>query len=354
MRKFNSLLSATLISFSLFSQTASPCTIFSLYPKNEHWVGRTYDWSYGHGLIFTNEKNVTKKALQLLPSDVPLTWTSNFGSVTFNQFGKEFPTGGMNEKGMVIEALELLYSRFPDGDARPSFNELQFMQYVLDNYSSVEDLNSDLPNIRLAPVGSKLHYFTCDVKKCMTIEFLEGKVVTHFDKDLSISGLANNSYEHHVKYASKYITFGGNKPIDMESHNSLDRFVRSNYRAKYINQSPYPTQSTFTILDDVSKDSTRWHIIYNQTKKLITFRTTAKINLQREIDLKNFNYDCKNPSGYFDIDNDLKGSINQYFLPFDAKVNHEIIKKSVKEQGLPDKLADRLAIYPAETKCESN
>lgn len=334
------------------SQTASPCTIFSVYPKDEHWVGRTFDWDYGHGLVFTNSRNVTKSSLRLLPTDIPITWTSKYGSVTFNQFGKEFPTGGMNEKGLMIEALELKESRFPQGDSRPSFNELQFIQFVLDNFSSVEKLNEELPTLRLAPVGSKLHYFTCDINKCMTIEYLDGKLTTHLNKDLEISGLANHTYEEHVKFARQFETFGGKKPIDMESKNSLDRFVRSNYRAKFINTTIYPTQATFAILNDVSKDSTRWHIIYNQSKKTISFRTTAKFDLQRTIDLKQFDYSCERPSKYFDIDNDISGPINNTFLDFDTKVNFEIIKKSVEKQGLPAALANRLAIYPSETNCE--
>lgn len=351
MKKKFKLFTTALTLFAL-SQTASPCTIFSLSPKNEHWVGRTFDWDYGHGLVFINNRNITKTSLRLLPTDIPNTWTSKFGSVTFNQFGKEFPTGGMNETGLMIEALELKESRFPEGDSRPSFNELQFMQFVLDNYSSVEQLNTELPTLRLAPVGSKLHYFTCDVNKCMTIEFLDGKLKTHLNKALEISGLANNTYEEHVKYARNFETFGGNKPIDMDSKFSLDRFVRANYRAKFINQTSYPTQASFAILSDVSKESTRWHIIYNQTKKTITFRTTAKFDLQRTIDLKQFDYNCQKPSKYFDLDNDLSGPINNSFLNFDAKVNYEIIKTSVHKQGLPAPLADRLAIYPNETKCE--
>jgi choloylglycine hydrolase len=26
-------------------------------------------------------------------------WTSRYGSITFNQYGREFPSGGINEKG---------------------------------------------------------------------------------------------------------------------------------------------------------------------------------------------------------------------------------------------------------------
>ena len=337
--------------FALSMQSALPCTIFSLYPEGKHWVGRTFDWGYGHGLVFTNKRNVTKKALQLLPTDVALTWTSKYGSVTFNQFGREFPTGGMNERGLMVDALELLYSQFPEPDNRPSFNELQFMQYLLDNYSSVEKIAEDLPNIRLAPVGSRLHYFTCDVKRCMTIEFLDGKAVTHLKETLEISGLANNSYEHHVKYARQFTGFGGDRPIVEDSKLSLDRFVRANYRAKYVDQSKYPLQATFLILNDVGGVNNRWQIIYNQNDKLIHFRTTAKLNLQRKVDVSKFNFDCHFPVLHFDLDSDYEGAINNQFVDFDPAVNHAMIKKSVEKQGMPAALTDRLARYPDETIC---
>ena len=176
----------SVVLFCFLIQSAWPCTIFSLYPDNQHWVGRTFDWAYGHGMVFTNKRNVTKTSLKLLPTDVESTWTSKFGSVTFNQFGREFPNGGINEAGLLIDALELTTSTFPAPDARPSFNELQFIQYVLDNYSTISDLKKDLEGLRVSPVGSALHYFVCDVKACMAIEYINGVVVVHEGADLPI------------------------------------------------------------------------------------------------------------------------------------------------------------------------
>ena len=347
------LTTLTMIIFSI--QTAFTCTIFSLYPKNQHWVGRTFDWSYGHGLIFTNKRNVTKTGLRLLPTDVSTIWTSKFGSVTFNQFGKEFPTGGMNEVGLMVDALELKSSVFPAADTRPSFNELQFIQYLLDNYSSIEKLEADLPNIRLAPVGSKLHYFTCDIKNCMTIEFIDGKLVTHSGEDLEISGLANSTYDDHLNFAREHVGFGGTKPINMGSSDSLDRFVKGNYKAKFIDDAKNPIQYVFNILQDVrGPESNRWQIIYNLSERTINFRTTAKLNLQRVIDLKQFDYNCQTPSYSFDLDSEFTGAINDKFTSFDPILNHAIIKKSVEMQKLPPPLADRLAIYPKETVCHSH
>ncbi len=343
--------SATII-LTFAWQSVFACTIFSLYPDNgEHWIGRTFDWAYGHGFVYTNKRNVTKTSLKLLPTDVTSSWTSKYGSVTFNQFGKEFPTGGMNETGLMIDALELLSSTFPVADTRPSFNELQFIQYVLDNFKSVEEVNAALPNLRLAPVGSKLHYFTCDINHCMTIEYLNGTVVTHIEGNLPISGLANNTYDESLNYAKDFVTFGGTKPVVLESKESLNRFVRSNYNAKTINKSEDKIKTLFAFLDDVGSVNNRWQIIYNQTAKVITFRTKTQFDKQRVVALNDFNFDCHSDVQYFDLDSELGGSINDDFKTFDPNANYAVIKKSVDMQKLPDALAGRLAIYPNETKC---
>ena len=346
MRKFVSFLLVC-----LFIQSAETCTIFSIYPKNQHWIGRTFDWAYGHGLVYTNKRNITKTSLKLLPSDVQSTWTSKYGSVSFNQFGREFPNGGMNERGFMIDALELKSSVFPSKDSRPSFNELQFIQYVLDNYSSVETLANDLKSIRISPVGSKLHYFACDVKRCMTIEYIEGEAVTHYGDKLLISGLANNTYQEHLDYAKDFVTFGGDKPVVLGTKNSLDRFVRSNYNAKFINQAVDPVQTLFDILEDVGSVNNRWQLIYNQNENTITFRTQTQFDKQRKVSLNEIDFSCAKSSQYFDLDSETAGDVNQALADFNFEVNLQVIKKSVLMQGLPVPLAHRLAVYPSETQC---
>lgn len=335
----------------LFIQSGESCTIFSLYPNGQHWVGRTFDWAYGHGLVYTNKRNVTKNSLKILSTDVQSSWTSKYGSVTFNQFGREFPTGGMNEEGLMIDALELKSSIFPEADNRPSFNELQFIQYVLDNYKTVNDLEKDLAILRLSPVGSKLHYFVCDVNQCMTIEYIDGSVVTHYGNSMPISGLANNTYEEHVEYAKEFVTFGGDRPVVLDSKDSLDRFVRSNYNAKFIDQAVDPVQTLFGFLQDVGSSNNRWQLIYNQNEKTIAFRTQTQFDKQRKVDLTKIDFSCGTSTQYFDLDSETAGDVNVAFIDFDSEVNLQVIKKSVKMQRLPGALSLILSNYPAETQC---
>jgi len=69
--------------------------------KGRVLFGRNYDWNFGDGLIFVNKRGVAKTSSGS-ESPNPAKWISRYGSVTFNQYGRENPTGGMNEAGLVV------------------------------------------------------------------------------------------------------------------------------------------------------------------------------------------------------------------------------------------------------------
>ena len=79
-----------------------------------------------------------------------------------NQFGKEFPFGGINEKGVVIEIMRS-NAEYPKPDERPALNELQWIQYQLDNSASLEDVIANDKNIRIRAVKQELHFLVCDL-----------------------------------------------------------------------------------------------------------------------------------------------------------------------------------------------
>lgn len=85
-----------LLFFTLYltSPLVQGCTTFLLKDaKGNLYFGRNYDFPVGEGLIQINERNVLKQAM-VMPSDNPYSWVSLYGSITFNQVGKEFPYGG--------------------------------------------------------------------------------------------------------------------------------------------------------------------------------------------------------------------------------------------------------------------
>src|SRR6266850_1892436 len=96
------------------SGTATACTTFCLRDGNHVLFGRNYDFGIGEGLVLVNKRGVAKTSA--VSGDRPAGWASKYGSVTFNQFGREFPTGGINEKGLTVELMMLEGSEYPSRD----------------------------------------------------------------------------------------------------------------------------------------------------------------------------------------------------------------------------------------------
>ena len=85
---------------------AYPCTTFFIQRNGQMVFGRNYDWITGNGMICTNHRGLYKTSFPNSDGKT-ISWQSLYGSITFNQYGKEFPTGGMNEKGLVVELMWL-------------------------------------------------------------------------------------------------------------------------------------------------------------------------------------------------------------------------------------------------------
>src|SRR5262245_47917867 len=101
------------------------CTTFCLKSKGEVLFGKNYDWMIGDGMLFVNKRGVSKTAQGDGPNPAnPAKWVSKYGSVTFNQYGRENPSGGMNEAGLVIELMWLDDTEWPKEDARPALGTL--------------------------------------------------------------------------------------------------------------------------------------------------------------------------------------------------------------------------------------
>src|SRR5437660_3571671 len=89
------------------------CTTVMIPGSAEKIVAKSYDWDLGNGMALVNKRHVAKTALAALPGDHPAQWTSTYGSVTFNQHGRELPVSGMNEAGLVVEIMWLDSSVYP-------------------------------------------------------------------------------------------------------------------------------------------------------------------------------------------------------------------------------------------------
>src|SRR4030095_11910119 len=99
------------------------CTTFFINKNGQLVFGRNYDWLSDVSLVCKKDAGPPKTNFSY-PNAGSITWVSKYGSLTFNQYGKEFPTGGMNEKGLVVELMWLDGTKYPAADQRPSVNTL--------------------------------------------------------------------------------------------------------------------------------------------------------------------------------------------------------------------------------------
>ncbi len=256
-----------------FPAQNSACTAFSMVRQDSIVVGKNLDWPIGDGILFINQSHVDKYAL--VYNGKPATWRSRYGSITFNQFGKEFPLGGMNEAGLVVEELSYSPSRYGRSDSLPTVNEFQWVQYQLDNYASVNEVLDNLSGIQIEKLLFGLHYFICDRSgHSAAIEFLDGNTAVYTKDQLPFSVLSNNSYENALKYLKVHKGFGGDRDIVRGRDASQERFLRAADMITYPDTtSPTSMESyAFDILSEVSQEDTQWRIVYDPADRVIRFK----------------------------------------------------------------------------------
>jgi choloylglycine hydrolase len=94
----NTRILVSMLAVSAIAVLANPaegCSTFCLAGAGPVF-GKNYDWDVADGLVIVNKRGVAKTAMT---NDNPAKWTSKYGSVTFNQYGREMPCGGINEAG---------------------------------------------------------------------------------------------------------------------------------------------------------------------------------------------------------------------------------------------------------------
>lgn len=280
-----------------YSSTA--CTSFVVKKDNQVLLAKNLDWEISNGIILVNKKGVFKTAY--CDGHRKLSWTSRYGSVTFNQFGKEFPLGGMNEKGLVIEELNS-WGQTPETDSKYQLNEFQWTQFCLDNFANVEELLDGIDSIVIVPLFINLHYLATDSHgNSAIVEFYNGKAYLYNGVSLPYPVLSNNHYENSLGYLGNFLGFGGDMEVRPDN-SSGGRFVKVTSMLKIGKQRDTIEDTAFEILDSVRQDDTQWSIVYDISTRSIHYKTMENRTV-RTIELKDLDFTCKTPVLFVDINN---------------------------------------------------
>jgi len=334
------------------------CSTFCLLHQDQALIGRNYDWMVGDAVAMINKRGVAKTAM----GPQPARWTSTYGSVTFNQYGRELPMGGMNEAGLVVATLWLTDTEYAEPDHRPAVNALQWMQYQLDTAHTVATVIASDTHIRVYPGGAaKLHYFVCDrTGACASIEFLAGKRVAHTQGTMAVKALTNHAYSQSVAFLRQHEGFGGTLPLPTSSR-SLDRFARVVSRVSQydLQTSPSAIDYAFEILANVAQgphttSPTQWSIVYDLHHRRVYFRTLGNPH-RRYIEISAFDFSCTTPVQVLDIHTAGRGNMTPHFQAYDAHRNRELIGTAFRHTPFladtPAQVLDVIANYPISTSC---
>ena len=327
------------------------CTTFCIKNRDHLVFGRNYDWGIGVGIVFVNKRDLSKKAL-VEPTNAPAEWISKYGSITFNQYGRELPMGGINEVGLVVEQMWMSGTQYPDRDERPTLRELAWIQYHLDTSQSVHDVLASDSRIRILGNSVPVHFLVCDkTGQVAAIEFLKGKMVVHTAKDLPVAVLANSTYAESIQYLKRFKDFGGSATIPKTTR-SLDRFARTAQGIIQFSgeQSEGITDYAFKILDEVSQGSaTQWSIVYD-VKSLALYFKTSKSPRIKNLALKDIDFSPGTPSRTLDINTSKSGNVGSRFVDYSTEINKKLIFESWKKieflKNTPDEVLNELAEYP--------
>jgi penicillin V acylase-like amidase (Ntn superfamily) len=337
----------------LFAGYTFACSTFLLSRNGQHVFGRNYDWVTGNGIINVNARGLSKTSF-MPGNSKSVSWTSVYGSVTFNQFGKEFPNGGMNEKGLVVEMMWLNETNYPAADNRTAINELQWIQYQLDNCATIEEVIATDKLIRIDRTAAPLHYLVADsTGQAATIEFINGKLVIHRGNALTYPVLTNTAY----KSAVQEYTMHRNNPEVLD--NSEGRFAKAcnmiqQFQANDASQPP--VDYAFDILQKIAQGSfTKWSIVYDITNRQVYF-ATYHYRQRKQIVFRDIDFSCNNTYPSFDINSSQTGNVYKYFTPLSFEQNKTSLVQSARESGsritFEDATVAKAAEYFGSIKCQ--
>lgn len=144
--------------------------------------------------VFVNKRGVLKTGWESGTTGKYARWISKYGSVTINQAGYQLAWAGMNEAGLMISTMSLMGTMQPGPDERPPLPSPLWVQYQLDNSSTIQEVIASDSLIRVTQAGE--HYLVCDrTGACAVIEFLDGRMIVHSGTSLPVKALANSTYQ---------------------------------------------------------------------------------------------------------------------------------------------------------------
>ena len=292
------------------------CTSFCLDNGDYCIFGANQDNPSDACMVTVKRRQVLKTAWEPSTTGEYAHWISRYGSVTFDYAGFQMAWAGMNEVGLMMSTMALMKTRNPAPDPRPPLQSPLWMQYLLDSYSTVQEVIASDAQVRIKDDAD--HFLVCDrTGDCAVIEFLDGEMVYHTGESLPVAALTNSTYQDSVKaWKEARLT-----------NESLRRFAiaADSVTGFEPTSAESAVKAAFDTLADVARHDNAWRIVFDPANLRVHFRTNRNPQI-RTVDLARLDFSCDAPILVQDIHADLSGDISDAFSPYShrAGVQHTI------------------------------
>lgn len=311
--------------------TAGACSTFLLERGDTVLVGHNLDeYIPVPGLVVVNPRGVAKRGLgwsmfnPLAPVKPAFRWVSKHGSLTYSNMGKEFPDGGINEAGLYIGEMNYYFTEWPRDEGLVRIYHNQWIQYLLDNFETVDQVLADLP--RVAPDGhNRWQFFIADATgAAATITFVKGRAVVNAGGSLPVKALCNRRYAREMDTLRLYRGFGGGRAVDFADTMDDRRFVRAAAMLRDQDRAVPAADYAFAILRKLDWGNNKWSLAFDLKRRTVRFNTDRSRRV-RTVDLAAFDLAPTAPAMVLDINRDLEGDAAMLFTPHSEAVQRQYV-----------------------------
>ncbi|MBK8492952.1 MAG: linear amide C-N hydrolase [Saprospirales bacterium] len=322
----------TLLTILATINVAYPCSAVVLKNGDQILLAKNFDWTYRDGIIVKNLRG-TNKIAYFTHKGEQAQWTSKYGSVTFNQNGKEMPYGGMNEKGLVVEMLWLELTKYNISEEKLYVNELEWIQYQLDNFENVQQVISHLDNLKIYPIKGKIHYIITDsTGESVIIEYLNGKATAYEKEANTCQAITNNAVLSSEPYKNQIKGIRKNNTAPTYRYYQLEQEVLTINSQRKLNEAyAFDMLKKVTIYKGSFK--TMWSIVYNINQKSISFFTDT----HKEIKTINIlDLDFSNGLNYFPLNQNETKNLGDVLISLTEPINFSYVSPSLMHLGFDE------------------
>ncbi len=302
------------------------CSSVNLVNYGHSVFGKNLDNTYSTGgLILINKRGVARAGRGTSTTGQRARWVSRYASVNFSFVHLGHVWTGMNEKGLVISMMGIYEAEGPPPDHRPPLEDGQWVQFMLDTCSTVDEVMAAAESLRILTID---HYHVADRNGDSAVfEFIDGEEIVYSGEDLPVSVLTNSTYADSI-HDWELLSQNWFPP----PNGSIERFRIAAERVLNFNSTDddsaveYAYDTLFDIRSEVIypyPNTTQWSLVFDTKNLRAYFRTYDHPEI-KFFDIYDFDPTCNTPIQMLDIQTEGAGDVSHLFedVTFEAACDH--------------------------------